>query len=250
MLELSRIYESVTVPPACPKVWPAIVALVARQRRHMQAVLNLGDAGLYLEAEIVVRTMFEFFIRQKWLHSDPELHRLLWFHDDIQRRFTIDRTVRRSTANDATPTEILRPDVRESLERTRDEIEKKLAEIAAERALDRIPTYPQLEAQAIQVGEELAYNLAYRMDSQSAAHPSTLGLENLARLLPDGGIEVLAEPEPENRLDVYGTGAVYLREALLMAGEEIPQLRVDGLENLAERLRARTDDGQVSETDR
>jgi hypothetical protein len=192
--------------------------------------------------------MFEFFIRQKWLQFDPELHRLLWFRDDIQRRFTIDRTVRDSSEDSAT--EILRPDVRERLERARDEIDMRVAEIQAERQLERPPTYPQLEAQAKLVGEEHAYNLAYRLDSHNAAHPSALALENLLRQLPDGALEVLAEPAPENRLDVYGTGAIYLREALLMAGEMIPQLRVDGLEDLAEQLRTSTNEGDISEAER
>jgi len=72
----------------------------------------------------------------------------------------------------------------------------------------------------------MAYNLAYRLDSQSAAHPSALALENLLRQLPDGSVEVLAEPKPENRLDVYSTGAIYLQEALMMASDMIPQLQI------------------------
>jgi hypothetical protein len=71
------------------------------------------------------------------------------------------------------------------------------------------------------------------MDSHSAAHPSALALENLLRQLPDGGVEVLPEPKPENRLDAYSTGAIYLREALMMASEMIPQLQIDGIEEVA-----------------
>lgn len=93
-----------------------------------------------MEAEIVVRTMFEFFVRQKWLLLDPELHRLLWLRDDIQRRFTIDRETREwAEANDR-EIEILRPDVRERLEGSRERIDARIAEIAAERGLDRLPT--------------------------------------------------------------------------------------------------------------
>jgi hypothetical protein len=227
----------VIVPPGCPVEWPIVVAIVARQRSHLTAVMELADAGLALEAEAVDRMMFEFSVRLKWLLLDVDLHRLLWLRDDIKRRFTIDRETRAwAEANDR-EIEILRPDVRESLERARDRIDARLDEIADERGLDRRPTYPGLEAQATATGNRIDYALGYRLNSQGAAHPNVLSLENLLRELPDNrGIQVLAEPAADNRLNVYGSGAVYLFDALEVAGELIPQLRIEGLDEVRRTL--------------
>lgn len=64
-----------------------------------------------------------------------------------------------------------------------------------------------------------------------------MALQNLIKELPDdGGLQVLAEPTPENRLNVYGTGAVYLFDALDVAGELIPRVRIDGLDEVGQTL--------------
>jgi hypothetical protein len=236
LLELSEVYENVTVPQACPDEWPITVAIVARQRRHLQAVITLADAGLFLEAEIVNRTMFEFFIRQKWLLLDADLHRLLWLRDDINYRFTIDRETREWAEANGQQVEILRPDVRANLEQACDRINERVTAITAERALARAPTYPALVQQASAVGNRIDYSLGYRLGSQSAAHPSALGLENMLRRIEGAGVRVLPEPLPQNRLNVYGIGAIYLHEALHLAGELIPQLRIDDLADIAEQL--------------
>ncbi len=213
LLELSRIYENVTVPRSSPDERAIVVALVARQRSHLNAIIQLADAGLALEAEIIDRTMFEFFVRQKWILLDAVLHRLLWLRDDIQRRFTIDRETREWAAANNRQVEILRPDVRERLERAREEIDARITQIADQRGLDEPPTYPGLQGQATATGNRIDYSLGYRLNSQGAAHPNALALENLLQQLPGGDLRVLAEPAPDNRLNVYGTGAVYLHEA-------------------------------------
>ena len=233
---MSGIYENVVIPADCPDEWATVVAIVARQRSHLKAVIQLADARQTLEAEIIDRTMFEFFVRQKWLLLDTELHRILWLRYDIKQRFTIDRETREwAQANDR-EIEILRPDVRERLERICAGIDARVGEIAAERQLNRQPIYPSLEAQATATGNRIEYSLGYRLNSQGAAHPNAMALENLLEQLPDGGVRVLAQPAPENRLNVYGSGAVYLHEALSLAGELVPQLRIDGLDEVAEQL--------------
>jgi hypothetical protein len=64
-----------------------------------------------------------------------------------------------------------------------------------------------------------------------------MALQNLVRELPDnGGLQVLAEPPPQNRLNVYGTGAVYLFDALDVAGDLMPQLRIDDLKEVGQKL--------------
>lgn len=180
--------------------------------------------------------MFEFMIRMKWLLLDLELHLILWKLNDIDYRFTLDREVREWAEANQRDMAILTPHFRDELEGFRDDLRRRLAEITAERGLAREPTYPSLKAQAEAVGQTVEYSLAYRLDSQSAAHPSVLALQNLARQLPEGTIEVFAEPTPDNRLNVYSTGSVYLYEAVDMAGELIPQLRIEGLDEIGARL--------------
>jgi hypothetical protein len=232
LLERSQVYDDVTVPAATSRDWLVAVALTARQRRHMQAVITLADRDLSIEAEIIVRTMFEFYVRQKWLLLDPPLHRLLWLRDEISRRFTIDREVREwADTNDET-VEILRPDRRELFERQRAEIDEQLDVIVAERELEERPSYPSLLQQADATGDIIDYSLAYRIDSQSAAHPSAMALQNLMIELPEGAIQVRAEPAPGKRLNVYAAGAIRLHGALTMTGVLIPQLRIDGLEEI------------------
>jgi hypothetical protein len=213
-----------------------VVGLTARQRRHMQAVIALADAELFIEAEIVVRTMFEVFVRQKWLLLDPPLHRLLWLRDEFGRRFTIDREAREwGQANNET-VEILTAESRELFERQLAEINEQLDAIVAERGLDGRPRYPSLIEQAVATGDMIDYTLAYRIDSHSAAHPSAMAVQNLMLQLPDGAIQVRNEPPPGKRLHVYAAGALRLHHALLMTGDLIPQLQLDGLDQIYTRL--------------
>ena len=236
LLERSQAYENVIVPPGTPPEWAVVVSLVARQRSHLKAIVTLADVGLSLGAEIIDRTMFEFFVRLKWLLIDAELHRILWMLDDIGYRFTIDAEVREWAAKSEREIEILRDDVRERLEVLQADLRERIASIAADRQLDRHPRYPRLSEQAEAVGNAIDYSMGYRLNSQSAAHPSVIALQNLAEELPDGSVRILAEPVRDNRLNVYGTGSVYLFEALDLAGELIPQLRIEGLDEIGEEL--------------
>jgi ribosomal protein L31E len=237
LLEVSTVYEDVTVPAASPREWPVVVALVGRQRRHMTAVVTLADAGLFLEAEIVVRTMLEFRIRQVWLLQDLGLNRLLWLRDEIDGRFTIDRETREwAQTKGRQAVEILRDDVRRRFEQERAQIDALIDGIVTERGLARRPRFPSLQQQADAVDAMIDYTLAYRIDSRNAAHPSPMALQNLMVELPGGDLRVLAEPQPGIRLNVYGVGAYQLLLSLDSAGELIPQLAVDSLDEIAKKL--------------
>jgi Family of unknown function (DUF5677) len=163
LLDASRVYENVRIPPEAPPEFPVIVALVARQRSHLKAVIALADAGLNIEAEIIDRTMFEFTIRLKWLLLHLELHLVLWKLNDTDYRFTLDREVREWADANQRDMAILQPDFRDELERRRRDLTRRLAEITAERGLEREPTYPHLKAQAEAVGQTVEYSLAYRL---------------------------------------------------------------------------------------
>lgn len=88
------------------------------------------------------------------------------------------------------------------------------------------------------MGLGFAYSLAYRFDSQSAAHPSAMAIEQLFEDRPDlGGIRLLPEPPPERGYaDPYGVGAFTLRDALASAADLIPELRLAGFDEVTARL--------------
>src|SRR5207247_2041155 len=65
------------------------------------------------------------------------------------------------------------------------------------------------------------YSLTYRFDSNSAAHPSPLALEQFLERRTDG-IEVLATPKGP-RPDPYVVGAILLAALVDLAGERLDQ---------------------------
>jgi hypothetical protein len=151
--------------------------------------------------------MFEFMVRLKWLLLDLEVNLILWKLNDINYRLTLDREVREWADANQRQMEILQPAFRDELKRLRDDLTGQLADIGEARGLERVHNYPSLKAQAEEVGQTVEYSLAYRLDSQSAAHPSVLAIQNLARQLPDGTIEIFAAtPQP-------GPGSSYAQAA-------------------------------------
>ena len=132
----------------------------------------------------------------------------------------------------------MRPDVRQAYETNLTRIEQELAQLQAQLPLDRAPRFPTLREQAIAAGVGFEYSLAYRFDSQSAAHPSAMAVEQLMEDRPDlGGVQLLVEP-PSDRgyADPYSVAAFILSEALVAAGDLVPELVVDGLREIQARL--------------
>ena len=100
--------------------------------------------------------------------------------------------------------------------------------------LTRMPT---LEARAEVGGAEMIYSLTYRFDSNSAAHPNPLALEQF--LEPrDGDILIRATPKGP-RPDPYAVGAVLLIAVVDLAGELVDHAALEpGLVRIRERLQA------------
>lgn len=239
LLDLSGIYERGVVRYEAGHVTLAIAGLVARQRRLLSAAYLLADTHQRLEASIMLRTMLEFLIRQKWLGLDPGLHHVLWAIDDLKARLRIDSELsEQDPAAYQEAVEVMEPEIRVQykgelarMENERDELQRRLG-------LDRPPSYPNLREQATSVGLSFSYSLAYRFDSQSAAHPSAMAIEQLLEDRPDlGGIRLLPEPPPERGYaDPYGVGAFILRDALASAAAVIPELQIAGFDGVGERL--------------
>ena len=152
LLEISAMYDDVVVPAGSPqREWPVVVAMIARQRRLLRALVELADADLFTESQIIARTMLEFRIRLEWLLLDAPLNLLLWVRKEIDSRFTIDRETREWAREHGSNAEILRSQTRERLERERAEGEKLIAGIAAERGPGFKAHYPSLKQQAEKV---------------------------------------------------------------------------------------------------
>lgn len=239
LLELSGIYERGVVRYEAGHETLAIAGLVARQRRLMRAAYLLADSEQRLEASIMLRAMLEFLIRQKWLELDPGLRYVLWAIDDLNARLRIDREIREQDADaHEEAVEIMQPEMRTQYERELVRMRDQLTLLQERLGLDKPPLYPNLREQAIAVGLGFSYSLAYRFDSQSAAHPSAMAIEQLFRDRPDlGGIELLPEPPPERGYaDPYGVGAFILRDALASAAALVPELQLAGFDEVAAQL--------------
>lgn len=248
LLELSGIYERGVVRYEAGHETLAIAGLVARQRRLLRAAYLLADSDQRLEASIMLRAMLEFLIRQKWLELDPGLHYVLWAIDDLNARLRIDREIREQDAEAHDEAiEIMQPEMRVQYERELGRMRGQLGQLQERLGLDRPPPYPNLREQAIAVGLGFSYSLAYRFDSQSAAHPSAMAIEQLLQDRPDlGGIRLLPEPPPERGYaDPYGVGAFILRDALASAAALVPELQLAGFDEVAaqlDQLRPQSDD--------
>lgn len=234
---MSGIYESGVVGYRAPHATLVIAGLVARQRRLLKAAYLLADHGHRLEASIIQRSMLEFLIVQKWLALDPHTHFLLWAANDLRARLRIDREMREQVPDEHREA-ILRPEVGEGYEQSLEQMEVQLEQAREELGVERLPQLPALRDMADAVDLGVTYSMAYRFDSQSAAHPSPLAIEQLMQDRPElGGIRLLAEPPPErSRPDPYAVCAVILREALSGAADVVPELRLDGFDEVVARL--------------
>ncbi len=233
LLELSTIYESMVVRREAGPATLAIVGFVGRQRRLLRGAYLLADAEQRLEASILLRAMVEFLIRQHWMQSNPQRNYVLWMIDDLRARLRIDCEVRKAAPE---AHGVIEPAMREQYERSLEEMQGELERLRQQLGLEKAPSYPNLREQAEAVGLRFAYSLAYRFDSLNAAHPSAMAVEQLFEQHPEG-VRVLPGPPPERGYaDPYGVGAVILRDALVHVSEQVPELRLDGFDEVAARM--------------
>jgi hypothetical protein len=128
----------------------------------------------------------------------------------------------------------MEPEMRDRYENELVRMNEQLEQARVQLGGERAPRYPSLREQAEAVGLGFSYSLAYRFDSQSAAHPSAMAIEQLFEDRPDlGGIQLLPEPPAERGYaDPYGVGAFILYEALNSAAAQIPELALDELDEV------------------
>ncbi len=125
--------------------------------------------------------------------------------------------------------------------------EKALAEIDKQLG-DRPKRYPSLEERARLIGEQLAYDLAYRYDSQSAAHPTAYAIEQLFEDRDvHGGIAILPSPsEARGYADPYAVAAYTLLTMIEAVRPGIPDITLESkFDDVANTLEAPRERGRA-----
>jgi len=116
-----------------------------------------------------------------------------------------------------------------ALRQARQQVETERAALGLEEA----PRYPTLKEQATAAGLAMAYARLYRIESQSGAHPMVMAIDELL-VEEDDGVLVLSEPRSNPRS--YGTAAIALMESLQLAKRLLPDLPLDGLDEVSDEI--------------
>jgi hypothetical protein len=214
---------------------------VARARHLLRIGYEVADLGAALEAAIIVRALNESLLTLAWLDADPELGELVWMLDEIRTRLSHHKEVtdeeRRQRARARRRGEavrVLQPG--ESLGLMNRAFVRKLkatdrtarARINALPRKDarlkklrvrRVSEVPSFKDRAAVAGMPWAYSLAYRFDSNAAAHPSPLAVERFLEL--DGQtIRIRATPSGAI-VDPYYVAARLLAALIQIAGRHV-----------------------------
>jgi hypothetical protein len=234
LLKASEVYEDFLIPRAVGLLIPkpvarhtsAVVGLVGRQRRFLRAAYLLADANMDLEAISPVRSMFEFYVTQRWLALDPDLNWMLWMEKDHMTRDTWRKGV-------ATHAPILHAAAIDGLTPEQREEARVIAEIRAQikaRIGDKKIEMPTLLNRAKAVGLLPWYDVLYRYESNAGMHPSLLATDLLFEATPTG-LRLHGEPTPQfARVPIYLHGAHLLHDALKDCGDQLSSLRIKELD--------------------
>lgn len=215
LLDVSGIYGATAVPDTIGYGRLVVIGLVGRARRLVAAIHHAHDAGDALEAQIFLRALVEYAITIPWMVVNPELHISQWRIEDIRLTLQMDEEVRQH-ADDP----ILTDENRAALEALREEL---MAACGEDMAL------PNVQTRADVIGLPLLYSLAYRYESKSGIHPTSLAAEQLILNRPEIGMyEIRGEPpEDLNLPDAMGVSAALLLVILEAAQEFLPELPFD-----------------------
>jgi Family of unknown function (DUF5677) len=241
LLDVTRGYENLVVPRGLGPTDTATLALVARARHLLQRAYEVADAGDDLAAAILMRSITESVFTLAWVNKDPELAGIVWMLDEIRTRLNqhkevarlernaLRRARRRGEAVAALPAGqshglLTRTKVRE-LRRLRDETRARAQRLPRYRArlnklkVDQLARMPSFEKRADVGDAEMIYSLTYRFDSNSAAHPNPLALE---QFLEGRNADIVIRATPSGaRPDPYVVGAVLLLALVELAGERV-----------------------------
>lgn len=219
---------------ACSRIEAPSSVLFGRQRRFLRAAYTLADDGQVLEAIGLLRSMFEFFVCQRWLASDPDRNWKLWMQEDHAARDVLREGLRQhAPALHGAAVASLTPAQREEAAVIATARTKVAAELGDRQPDDR----RSLEQRAVQMGLGFLYDLLYRYESSAAMHPTLLAVDLLLEKRPKG-LVLRGEPTAQFApVPVYLHCAYLLFEALNECGEHTQALRLPELPLLGRELR-------------
>jgi hypothetical protein len=241
LLRLTRGYENLLVPAGIGIHQLGVLALVARARHLLKIGYEVADLGASMEAAIIVRALNESLLTLAWLDADPELGELVWMLDEIRSRLSHHREVaaeerkqRARARRRAEPVRALAPGEtlglfdRGGLRRFKQYEADARAQIDAlprkaqrlkKLKVKRVSEVPSFKDRAAVAGMPWAYSLAYRFDSNAAAHPSPLAVQ---RFLEPHGDWVRVLPSPEGAVaDPYYVAARLFSALVQVAGRHV-----------------------------
>lgn len=197
----------------------ALVGFAARGRRLLKAAYTLLDTDQAPEAVPLLRIMSEYVIVGRWLMLDPETNHRTWALDDLRRSLLVD-----DRAFEHGGFRLMDEETRKFYEEAKaglqgtEEVE---GESSAASKSERLPGIEQIAAL---VELSFAYNTAYRLDSQSAVHATTMAMNNMYEENDEGYV---LRPMPHLMMagiDSYALGAAILLDLLHDAAIRIPEL--------------------------
>lgn len=258
LLEMTRAYDDLVVERGLGVFTFAVLALVARSRHLLRGAYTAADRGDPLAAAILSRGLTESVLLLGWLNKDPEVGEAVWMLDDIRTTLSHHKEVadeerrqrrRARRAGEAVPPIApgrslglldraavrLRRRLEAETRRRLTSLPRRASRLRRMKVsrLSRLPSF----ADRAKVAEmPWVYSLAYRFDSNAAAHPSPL---SLSRFLEERleGIEIRATPGG-SFADPYYVPARLFAALLELAGQrvDLSDLLSPGLGDVVARL--------------
>ncbi len=147
---------------------------------------------------------------------NPDLHLKQWLIEDIRLTLVMDTELRQEAGEP-----VIEDAKRAELERLREDLRADCG--------DRPTAMPSAKDRAGAIGAPLLYSLAYRCESKSGIHPTTLAAEQLIRALPEvGKYEIREEPPDDLELpDAEGVSTWLLAAIMEAAQALVPELPMD-----------------------
>jgi hypothetical protein len=257
LLELTRGYENLVVPQELPRIQLAVLGIVARARNLLRVAHRLADTGDAAAAALPIRAITESVLTLGWFNLDPELAEAVWVLDELRSRLSHHKEVadeerrqragarRRGESVDAlAPGESLgllsRGSVRRFRElqrhhRQRAQALPRFAQRKGRLGVDSISRVPSFAVRARVAKMPWVYSLAYRFESNAAAHPTPLTIGQFLEERPDG-VAVLSSASGQ-RSDPYYVAAQLTWALLQLASEQVDHTAIEpGLTEVQEEL--------------
>jgi Family of unknown function (DUF5677) len=247
LLELTRAYDNLVVPAGLGVTPLAVLGLVGRARYLLRVAYRLADTGDVAAAALPIRAITESVLTLGWFNRDPELAESVWMLDELRTRLSHHKEVadeeRRQRARArrrGEPVEQLEPGaslglltrakVREYRRIEREVRQRvqglpRLARRKKRLLVKQIARMPRFADRAKVAGMPWVYSFAYRFDSNAAAHPTPLTIEQFLEVRPEG-IAILPNARGV-RPDPYYVAAQLMWAMLELAGRHVDQTELE-----------------------